>query len=275
MVCSRGESLTHHNPTKMKKILALAAAALTATTLVGCGELDPNAIKITFAGDHIGYYHCKTDKFQPALGNQAGLNSNHWHEADEFLAAALVKSDVLEEAGLLGGLGAAFFTSALFEKGSELCAEEGLGQDKSSSVAQSPVIDTAPVFQPTLTYETSIRRNNSNTDNIAVQARQSVIPNGKAMFVSGSTGKEELIGVVLASRVNLNGHTVYDAKWSDGYESSYVFWSNRHAEIFSKDGAGSITRTDAKFERQTDGSLKIIADTNSVTIFPSFNPATN
>ena len=271
----------------MQKLLALAATALTATTLVGCGELDPDAIKMTFAGDHIGYYHCKTDKFQPALGNQAGLNSNHWHEADEFVAAALVKSDVLEESGLLGGLGVAIFSAALFEKGAELCAQEGLGQDTPARVAQAPVPDSAQVFQPTPdyapvfhptpapTYVNSARRNNSHTHNVAVQARQSVIPNGKAIFVSGSTGKEELIGVVLASRVNSNGHTVYDAKWADGYESSYVFWSNRHAEIFSKDGAGSTMRTEAKFERLNDGSLKITADTNSITIFPSFNPATN
>ena len=119
------------------------------------------------------------------------------------------------------------------------------------------------------------RRNYNNTGDVAVQTRQPVIPSGKAMFVSGKTGKEELIGVALSSRINSNGHTVYDAKWADGYESSYVFWSNKHAEIFSEDGAGATTRTDAKFERLTDGSLKIITDTNSVTIFPSFNPATN
>jgi hypothetical protein len=107
------------------------------------------------------------------------------------------------------------------------------------------------------------------------QSTQEVIPNGKAFFKSGRTGKEELISVSISSRVNTNGHTVYDAMWADGYNSSYVFWSNGHAEIFSKDGEGNTVRTAAKFERLQNGSVKIDAETDAVTIFPSFNPATN
>ena len=107
------------------------------------------------------------------------------------------------------------------------------------------------------------------------QYRQSMIPNGKAFFKSGRTGKEELIGVSLSSRVNTNGHTIYDANWSDGYASSYVFWSNGHAEIFSKDGKGAKVRTPANFKRANDGSIQIISETGSATIFSSFNPATN
>ena len=65
------------------------------------------------------------------------------------------------------------------------------------------------------------------------------------------------------------------AAWSDGYSSSYVFWSNGQAEIFSKDGTGKNIRTAGKFERLSNGSIKIAAETNETTIFPSFNPATN
>ena len=115
----------------------------------------------------------------------------------------------------------------------------------------------------------------TQNSNESKRFRQPQIPNGKAFYKSGSTGKEELIGISLSSRVNTNGHTVYDAKWSDGEESSYVFWSNGHAEIFSKDGTGATVRTAANFKRLDNGSLEIIAETNSVTIFPSFNPATN
>ena len=107
------------------------------------------------------------------------------------------------------------------------------------------------------------------------QLKQEVIPNGKAFFKSGRTGKEELIGISISSRVNTNGHTVYDAKWVDGHDSTYVFWSNGNAEIFSKDGEGNTVRTAAKFERLQNGSVKIVAETDAVTIFPSFNPATN
>ena len=137
--------------------------------------------------------------------------------------------------------------------------------------------------QVTMTTRGSMAQNNyfaepyqtTQNNNGGTRFRQPVIPNGKAFFRSGRTGKDELIGVSLSSRVNTNGHTVYDAEWSDGYDSSYVFWSNGRAEIFSKDGAGETIRTAANFKRLVNGSIQIIAETDSVTIFPSFNPATN
>jgi hypothetical protein len=121
----------------------------------------------------------------------------------------------------------------------------------------------------------SVAHERKQANNERSKYRQSVIPSGKAFFKSGRTGKEELIGVSLSSRVNTNGHTVYVAEWSDGYESSYVFWSNGHAEIFSKDGTGKTARTAANFKRLDNGSIRIIAETDALTIFPSFNPAAN
>ena len=101
------------------------------------------------------------------------------------------------------------------------------------------------------------------------------IPFGKAYFKSGRTGKEEIIGVSITDRKNVNGHIAYDAQWSDGYKSTYVFWANGDAEIFSKDGSGDIERTPARYSRENNGKIKITANTGSVTIFPNLNPAAN
>ena len=101
------------------------------------------------------------------------------------------------------------------------------------------------------------------------------IPFGKAYFKSGTTGKEEIIGVSVADRKNVNGHIAYDAQWSDGYKSTYVFWSNGDVEIFSKDGSGDIERTPARYSRENNGEIKITANTGSVTIFPNLNPSAN
>ena len=101
------------------------------------------------------------------------------------------------------------------------------------------------------------------------------IPSGKARFKSGRTGNTELIGVSISHRFNSNGHATYDARWSDGYDSSYVFWENGRAEIFSKNGDGSVERTSARFKRLPNGDCVITASTGSVTTFPDFNPLVN
>ena len=101
------------------------------------------------------------------------------------------------------------------------------------------------------------------------------IPYGKARFKSGRTGKSELIRVRLSSRSNSNGHTTYDAQWGDGYKSSYVFWANGRAEIFSKNGNGDIERTNAVYKKMSNGDCVITADTNAVTTFPDFTPVAN
>ena len=124
----------------------------------------------------------------------------------------------------------------------------------------------------------------SNTNNSAVSNTSTYsqdgsgygsIPFGKARFKSGRTGKTEIIGVSLSQRKNVNGHIVYDASWADGYGSSYVFWSNGKAEIFSKNGVGEIERTNARFRKMSNGDCVITADTNAVTTFPRFSPVVN
>ena len=101
------------------------------------------------------------------------------------------------------------------------------------------------------------------------------IPYGKARFKSGRTGKAEIIGVSLSQRKNVNDHIVYDASWADGYTSKYVFWSNGKVEIFSKNGAGKLERTNAWFRRMSNGDCVITAETNAVTTFPRFSPVVN
>ena len=101
------------------------------------------------------------------------------------------------------------------------------------------------------------------------------IPYGKARFKSGRTGKAEIIGVSLSQRKNINDHIVYDASWADGYTSKYVFWSNGKVEIFSKNGAGKLERTNAWFRNASNGDCVITADTKAVTTFPRFSPVVN
>ena len=101
------------------------------------------------------------------------------------------------------------------------------------------------------------------------------IPSGKARYKSGRTGKTEIIGVDLSKRTNTNGHITYDAEWSDGYQSSYVFWGYGRAEIFSKNGAGNIERTNARYTISSNGDCVITAVTGAVTTFPRFNPSVN
>jgi len=101
------------------------------------------------------------------------------------------------------------------------------------------------------------------------------IPYGKARYKSGRTGKTEIIGVSLSKRTNTNGHIIYDAQWADGYKSSYIFWSYGRAEIFSKNGAGNIERTNARYKVYGNGDTVITADTDAVTTFPRFDPVTN
>ena len=102
-----------------------------------------------------------------------------------------------------------------------------------------------------------------------------IIPFGKARYRSGRTGKTELIGVKLSIGTNSNGHIAYEALWEDGYKSSYVFWRTGRAEIFSKNKAGFMERTNARFKQASNGDCIITADTNAVTTFPSFTPTLN
>ena len=100
-------------------------------------------------------------------------------------------------------------------------------------------------------------------------------PSRIARYKSGPTAKAEMMGVNLTVKTNSNGHIAYEARWADGYKSSYVFWRSGQAEIFSKNKAGFMERTNARFKRASNGDCIITADTNAVTTFPSFTPTLN
>ena len=100
------------------------------------------------------------------------------------------------------------------------------------------------------------------------------IKNGQARFYSSTTRKTTDIGVDLSYRQNQNNHTILDAKWEDGFKSSYVFWNNGIVEIISKDGEGKVDNTPGTWT-QKDGNTVITAKTGSITIFPGLAPKAN
>ena len=120
-----------------------------------------------------------------------------------------------------------------------------------------------------------INSTNSSSPSESDLRTSTSIPFGKAGYRSGRTGKAEMIGLKLSIKTNSNGHIAYEALWADGYKSSYVFWRTGQAEIFSKNKAGNIVRTNARFKRATNGDCIITTDTNAVTTFPGFTPTLN
>jgi len=61
----------------------------------------------------------------------------------------------------------------------------------------------------------------------------------KCTLLGFSGNPSEELGCSLRSRVNSNGNTVYDISWSDGDQSTYVFWRSGNVEIISKSSAYS------------------------------------
>jgi len=100
------------------------------------------------------------------------------------------------------------------------------------------------------------------------------IEQGKARFYSSTSKETKDIGVRLTYRKNQNKHTILDAKWEDGFKSSYVFWNSGIVEILSKDGEGKLDNTPGTWI-QTDGNTVITSKTGSITIFPGLEPAAN
>lgn len=73
---------------------------------------------------------------------------------------------------------------------------------------------------------------------------------------------------------NTNGHTVYNVRWSDGYTSSYVFWSSGNVEIFSKDGQGKPDREAGQFTSNSEG-VEMTSSLGSVTFLAGLDPDVN
>ena len=97
---------------------------------------------------------------------------------------------------------------------------------------------------------------------------------GKALYKT-STGKVDKFNISIYHRINENNHHVYDVVWSDGYESSYVFWQNGSAEIFSKDESGQRIKTLAKFKITNNEDCIIRVNSGATTILGKFRPRNN
>ena len=100
------------------------------------------------------------------------------------------------------------------------------------------------------------------------------IGQGKARFYSSTSKETKDIGVELTYRTNQNKHTILDAKWEDGFKSSYVFWNSGIVEILSTDGEGKLDNTPGTWT-QRDGNTVITSKTGSITIFPGLEPTAN
>jgi hypothetical protein len=93
-------------------------------------------------------------------------------------------------------------------------------------------------------------------------------------FQSYKTGEGEEISCSLSSRVNNNGHTVYDVAWADGYRSSYVFWANGQVEIHANGAGAEPDAHTGEFEQFRDG-VAIVSTKGSITFLPGLTPLAN
>ena len=107
------------------------------------------------------------------------------------------------------------------------------------------------------------------------QSNSSHIPSGHAAVLSARTGQETIYGVKVSSRQNKNGHVVYDAHWSDGAHTTFVFWGANKVEIITKNNRNkSVDNTPGTFSPYK-GGVMIVANTGTRTIFPDLFPITN
>ena len=110
---------------------------------------------------------------------------------------------------------------------------------------------------------------------LSTQSNSSHIPSGHAAVLSARTGEETIYGVRVSSRKNRNGHLVYDAYWSDGEHTTFVFWGSNKVEIIAKNNRNkSVDNTPGTFSPYK-GGVMIVANTGTRTIFPDLTPVAN
>ena len=97
---------------------------------------------------------------------------------------------------------------------------------------------------------------------------------GKAFFTSHKTNQRQEIGVKVSRRRGNGGKVVYDAKWADGLQSSYVFYKSGAAEVVSKDGAGKTDITAGTWKRKGSGVI-FTSKTGSTTQFRDLSVTAN
>ena len=242
----------------MKNFKALATAVLIggSALLTGCGEIDPNAITLQWEGDDIGYFQCDRNEYQPAAGSKLSevLDSNKWYNGQETLAGVFQMEGLGDN--VFGALGGAIFTGALFARGEELCAENGLGPSATTRntappvVASSPVLSapapTAPAYNPTFEGQ--------------------VHGVGDAVFTND---KGETTTYTYTSE--FRGAASYIVTYSDGVQVMYETYVNGVGEIRTKDSEGywSVV-TPSTWTRDGD-NLTVVSEKGSTVVFYGFN----
>lgn len=247
----------------MKNIKALATAVLLggAALLTGCGEIDPNAITLQWEGDDIGYFQCDRNEYQPATGSELAqiLDSNKWYNRAQTLGGVLELEEV--KGNVWGTLGGAIFTGSLFERGAEICAENGLGPNKINNLVEATpeaieeglgsitdAIKNAPPVAPV--FETQ-----------PAPAVVEISPVNTERTVS-YTRKGETENFTFTSEVT--GADRFRVTFSDGYVATYIF-GTAEVTIISHLPSGD-DYSQANFQ-QRGNETRIVSENGAVTWF--------
>lgn len=116
------------------------------------------------------------------------------------------------------------------------------------------------------------RSNNNSEQHDGNSNMQSNIAGSACYFRSYKLSPENF-NCSYSSRVNANGHTVYDVQWSDNMRSRYVFWRNYKVEIY--DSNKRDTRSElARFAVESNG-VRIFTDKGSETFLSGLAPTIN
>lgn len=253
----------------MKNFKALAATALVAGTgllATGCADLDPNTVKITFQDEEIGHFHCVNKEFKPL---NTEIANGRWLDAQELMAAAVTDTDILEEHGGFGLLGGALFVGALFERGEEICAEQGIGQEEKAAPVVTESIRTAPPVRPVTPVAPvapSIRempapQETRNTFNFNAQDGL-----GRGEATHTPAGKDTKEYNYFVEQVS---DAMFQVTWSDGLKVMYTLYVDGTAEITVREG--NKVHNDAAQWSQDGTDLVLVSHTGSVTRFGMWN----
>jgi len=248
----------------MKNFKALATAALIggAALLTGCGEIDPNAVALQWEGDEIGYFQCDRNEYQPAAGSQLAevLDSNKWYNGRETLAGVLQMEEMDTVFGALGG---AFFTGALFTRGEEICAENGLGTSKSTdlTVATPEAVEQATGSITELVAEYTPAP-------VAPVFETNSVPANSAGDATFTNDEGETTRYTYTSEYR--GAATYLVTWSDGMQVMYQTYVNGTGEIRTKGADGYWTNSDASTWTRSGDTLIVTSDKGSTAVFYGF-----
>ena len=252
----------------MKNFKALATAVLIggAALLTGCGEIDPNAVELEWEGDHIGYFQCDRNEYQPALGSDLAevLDSNKWYNGMETLAAVLEMEGVGDN--VFGTLGGAIFTGVLFERGEEICAENGLGSAKATNLtAATP----EAVEQGGRSITEALATATPVAPPVAPVFNPAPAPANSAGEVVFTNDKGETTRYTYTSEYR--GAATYLVTYSDGVQVMYQNYVNGNGEIRTQGSDGYWSNSDDSTWTRNGQTLTVVSEKGSTAVFFGFN----